>query len=101
MISAAGLSSAALISRFYRQDGKLPQGADALLTPIVNSTGDMRFDGITELFRAQVSQSAHLNFLGGEQFAGTLKQMGKPDNTGDPLALLSKCNREINHSSQF
>jgi serine/threonine protein kinase/Tfp pilus assembly protein PilF len=87
IISAAGVSVFGLRSRFFKQDDQLPPGIDALLTPIVNSTGDMRFAGITELFRSQVSQSAHLNFLSSDKLASQLKQMGKPDDIADASAL--------------
>jgi eukaryotic-like serine/threonine-protein kinase len=87
VISAAGMSSVPFIFRLYRQDGKLPEGVDALLTPIANSTGDARFEGITELLRAQLSQSAHVNLLGGDQLVSTLKQMGKAENTAEPSTL--------------
>ena len=86
-ISAVGVSVTPAISRFYKQDAKLREGADALLSPIANSTGDARFDGITELFRSQLSQSVHLNLLDSTKLAGALKQMGKAETTTDPSAV--------------
>jgi len=86
-LSAAGVALISTVSRFHSQNARLPEGADALLSPITNSTGDARFDGITELFRNQLSQSVHLNLIDSAKVAGELRQMGKPENTADPAAI--------------
>ena len=88
---AAGLSALELISRFYSREGRLPEGANAVLTPITNATGEDRFqsvaDALTELFRVQLSQSVHLNIVGAESLADALNQMGKTDRSQDPVAV--------------
>jgi eukaryotic-like serine/threonine-protein kinase len=86
-ISAPGLALIAHITRFHWQSSKLPEGAMALVSPIENLTGDKRFDGITELFRGQLSQSVHLNLLADGRLSEVLKQMGRPEGNTEPAAL--------------
>ncbi len=90
-LCVGAVSSAPLVFRFYNQERKLPPGTDALLMPIMNATNDPQFDSrmdsITELFRIQVSQSAHLNFLSSDRLAGELRQMGVTGKKSDDAAL--------------
>ena len=86
-VSAAGVALIPILSRFYLQDAKLPEGSEALLSPITNSTGDARFDGITELFRSQLSQSVHLSLIEDGKLGDILKQMGKAKDPPEPAAV--------------
>lgn len=87
-ISLAGVSLFPAARRLWtREDATLPQGAEALLSPIVNGTGDPRFDGISELFRNQLAQSAHLNLVDRDRLLVMLRQMGKPEESVDPLDI--------------
>lgn len=85
--SAAGVSLIAGVARFYLQTSKLPEGATALVSPIQNLTGDKRFDGITELFRDQLSQSVHFNLLDDARLQETMRQMGRPVGGMEPGPL--------------
>jgi eukaryotic-like serine/threonine-protein kinase len=78
-VSAAGVALVPVALRFYRQDVTLPEGADVLLGPIDNLTGDERFDALTELFRNQLAQSARVNVIDGRRVAEVLSQMGLQD----------------------
>lgn len=86
-VSGAALSVVPAVSRYYRQSAKLPDGAEALLSPITDSTGDRRFSGITELFRDQLSQSVHLSLVDHTRLVGELRQMGRAEDTNDPVEL--------------
>jgi serine/threonine protein kinase/tetratricopeptide (TPR) repeat protein len=83
-LCVAGVSQIPAVYRLIRQDAKLPEGAEALLSPIANLTGDARFDGITELFRNQLGQSVHLNLIDRDRLSATLEQMGLPENSTRP-----------------
>jgi eukaryotic-like serine/threonine-protein kinase len=86
-IAAAAVSQLPRAFRLLHQDAKLPEGAEALLSPIVNSTGEPRFDGITELFRSQLSQSVHLNLMDRDEVTSTLKQMGQSEQAANPAII--------------
>jgi tetratricopeptide (TPR) repeat protein len=86
-VAGAGAGTLALlpaVSRFFRQDASLTAGAAVVLSPLGNTTGDARFDGITELFRNQLSQSAHLNLIEQSGLAATLRQMGRSEDAAEP-----------------
>ena len=58
--------------------GSLPQGATVLLTDVKNQTGDEQLNGVTEVIRSQLGQSAHFNLMDETQVAEILKRMMKP-----------------------
>ena len=49
--------------RFYQSKGRLEPVTKLLLTPIQNHTGNLRFDGATEMFYAQLNQSPQIQLL--------------------------------------
>jgi len=68
--------------RFNRMksDQKVTPGSSILLTPVRNETGEKYFDGVTELMRNQLAQSAHFNLVEPNRIRGVLQQMTKnPD----------------------
>jgi hypothetical protein len=75
-ISIAAMSQGSRALRYFQLNGEIPEGAQALLSPIQNLTGDARFDGITELFRNQVAQSVHMNLIDAATLESVLTQMG-------------------------
>jgi eukaryotic-like serine/threonine-protein kinase len=75
-VSAAGVALIPVALRFYHQTVTLPEGAEVLLGPIDNLTGDERFDALTELFRNQLAQSAQVNVIDGRRVTEVLSQMG-------------------------
>jgi len=90
MASAISIGGAALISvtyRFNTQNTTLPEGAEALLGPITNSTDESNLDATTELMRNQLSQSVHLTFIDQANIDAVLKQMQKPEAAAEPAVL--------------
>jgi serine/threonine protein kinase/Tfp pilus assembly protein PilF len=85
--SAACVSLFPAISRIYQSNAGLPEGTEALLSPIVNSTGDAQLNSMTELLRGQLAQSVHLEFIDRARLADMLRQMGKSEQTADPAAI--------------
>jgi tetratricopeptide (TPR) repeat protein len=86
-VAAVGVALVPVGLRFTEQTPVLPEGAEALLIPIANSTGEPQLDGITELFRNQLAQSVRLNLLESRRLSSALVQMGKPEDSTDPEAL--------------
>jgi tetratricopeptide (TPR) repeat protein/tRNA A-37 threonylcarbamoyl transferase component Bud32 len=85
--AAGGLALIPAALRFYSQDVSVPEGAEVLLGSIDNSTGDSRFDGITELFRNQLAQSTHFGLVDEETLGAVLEQMGKAKDATETAAL--------------
>ena len=86
-VAVAGVALVPVGLRFTEQTPVLPEGAEALLIPIANSTGESQLDGITELFRNQLAQSVRLNLLERGRLSSALVQMGKAEDSTDPTAL--------------
>ena len=80
------LATVALLAtafRLYqlRADSKVAPGALVYLAPIRNETGDRSLDNVTELVRAGLTQSAHINLLDSGRVGDILQQMTKPPDT--------------------
>ena len=85
--AAGGLALIPLGMKFSRPTPVLPAGAQTLLIPLTNSTGNVELDGIGELFRNQLAQSVHTRLLERQTLASALTQMGKPPDSSDPATL--------------
>jgi tetratricopeptide (TPR) repeat protein len=85
--AAAGLAALPPLFRFASQDAVLPEGAPVLLGAITNSTGEPRFEGITELLRNQLAQSVRFNVIDPRDVRAALRGMGKPEDTIDAAAV--------------
>jgi serine/threonine protein kinase/tetratricopeptide (TPR) repeat protein len=83
LTAAAVMAAIPVYFRFSDQEAVLPEGAQVLISPITNSTGESRYDATTELLRNQLAQSVRLALIEGRALASTLTQMGKPD-SDDP-----------------
>jgi serine/threonine protein kinase/predicted negative regulator of RcsB-dependent stress response len=77
------VSLSAVLFRHYQVTGtaRLVGGATVLLTEIQNSTGDKRFDDMTELIRHQLSQSPYFNLLDAGRVRDVLTRMTKQPNS--------------------
>jgi serine/threonine protein kinase/tetratricopeptide (TPR) repeat protein len=66
--------------RFYqrKEDSQIALGAAVLLTEISNESHDSEMNGIGELFRNQLSQSAYMNLLEPSRIRETLERMSRP-----------------------
>ena len=73
----AGVASIPAFLRFSEGGDVLPEGAQVLIGPITNSTGEPDYDATTELLRDQLAQSVRLKLIEGRSLASTLTQMGK------------------------
>src|SRR5262249_55436746 len=85
--AAAGAAGVALYPvgfRFYQKYAHLPEGAVVMLTPVLNSTGETRFDGLTVALQASLGQSAHFNVWNSQRLADVLRSMrADPNSTPD------------------
>jgi len=64
-----------------RGSAEVSPGALVYLAPIRNDTGEPGLDGVGELIRASLSQSARINLLESGRVGDTLERMTKPPNT--------------------
>jgi serine/threonine protein kinase/tetratricopeptide (TPR) repeat protein len=86
---ASGLTVVALIAgglRLYetRERPEVASGALVYLAPVENRTGDKELDGLTELLRAGLSQSAQVNLFDEGHVVDIMQQMAKsPGSTID------------------
>jgi eukaryotic-like serine/threonine-protein kinase len=81
-VLAVALSLLAWILRSNRMKPEpyISPGSNILLTEIRNDTGEKYFDGVTELMRNQLAQSAHFNLADPNRVHNVLQQMIKnPD----------------------
>lgn len=89
--------------RLYPASGRLAvtPGAVVYLAPVKNQTGDRRFDDVTELISAGLSQSAQLNLLDRGTVGDILQQMTKSpetsidDATAREIALRARAARVV------
>jgi hypothetical protein len=75
----------ALWSRFTGGESpNVSPGATVFLTSIDNLTGDSQLDGVTELLRSPLGQSAHFNLMSPSRVCEVLKNMRKLQDTTKP-----------------
>jgi len=74
--AAAGVALLPAAFRYYGLETALPEGSELFLGTIDNLTPDERFDGLTELLRNQLSQSARVNVIDANRVANVFTQMG-------------------------
>jgi len=90
IILFAAVSLLVVSLRIYqsRGDSGVPAGAVVYLTDVKNETSEKYLDNLTELIRAELSQSAQINLLDQGHVGDTLQRMAKiPDTTIDqPMA---------------
>jgi eukaryotic-like serine/threonine-protein kinase len=77
--AAAGVALIPAAFRYYGLETELPEGSELFLGPINNLTTDDRFDGLTELLRNQLAQSARVNVIDASRVLEVLTQMGATD----------------------
>jgi serine/threonine protein kinase/predicted negative regulator of RcsB-dependent stress response len=69
----------------------IPIGATVLLTDIKNNVGDDRYDGIAELLRGQILQSAYFHVMSRQEIQDTLERMTRAKD----LSLSPSTAREV------
>ena len=82
LVAVLALSPFVRILRFNRMkpESSVSPGSNILLTAIRNDTGEKYFDGVTDLMRNQLSQSAHFNLSEPNRVRNVLQQMTRnPD----------------------
>ena len=65
----------------WRANSTVAPGTLVYLAPVKNETGEKQLDNITELVRAGLSQSAHINLLDAGRVGDVLQSMTKPADT--------------------
>jgi eukaryotic-like serine/threonine-protein kinase len=79
VVAVAAVSGVALLPLTFRLYGRgtaLVPGAEVLLGSIDNLTNDESLDAVTELFRNQLAQSAHVSVIEGGRIVDTVRRMG-------------------------
>jgi serine/threonine protein kinase/predicted Zn-dependent protease len=77
-IAAAGCCGTLVLPRLlHRGFGAVPAGARVMVADVLNTTGDQRLSSLTDLLRAQLLESSHLNPVEGSAIRGTLERMGR------------------------
>lgn len=72
---AAAMSLFAGGYRFLHQNAGLPNGALVVVSPLLNSTGESRFDGFTVALQGSLGQSSHLNVWSFDRLGAVLRSM--------------------------
>jgi len=88
LCASVSLFWAGLRFSLLRADTAVMPGDLVYLPPVKNETGEMAFDNLTELIRASLAQSAHINLLDQTRIGDTLQRMNKPPDTviDEPIA---------------
>jgi eukaryotic-like serine/threonine-protein kinase len=79
---AVSLWAWVLRSNRMKPEPYISPGSNILLTDIRNDTGEKYFDGVTELMRNQLAQSAHFNLAEPNRVNSVLQQMTKNPDSG-------------------
>ena len=85
MLAAVSLLVGGLRLWSMRGNASVSAGTLVYLAPVTNETGEKPLDTVTELVRAGLEQSAHINLLDSARTGDILQQMTKPPDTAiDP-----------------
>jgi serine/threonine protein kinase/tetratricopeptide (TPR) repeat protein len=92
------LSLSWLAYRSYttRTDATVAPGTLVYLAPVKNETGEKQLDNITELVRAGLEQSAHINLLDAGRVSDTLQRMTKAVDTPVTPAIAREIALRVN-----
>jgi eukaryotic-like serine/threonine-protein kinase len=78
LAAGAGTVAVSLLAgayRFIHWNANLPKGALVVVSPLLNTTGDSRFDGLTPALEGSLAQSAHLNVWRYDRMGAVLQSM--------------------------
>jgi serine/threonine protein kinase/tetratricopeptide (TPR) repeat protein len=81
MLAVVSLLAGGLRLWSSRGDASVAPGTLVFLAPVKNETGEKPLDNVTELVRAGLEQSAHINLLDSARTGDILQQMTKPPDT--------------------
>ncbi|MGH9415490.1 MAG: hypothetical protein ACRD01_02585 [Terriglobales bacterium] len=87
---------AVVLFRHYQVMATVPEGAQVLLTPVVNDSEDAQLSGVDTMLQQQLAQSAHFEVMSDAAIRNQLQRMGKPASYGsEALAQQPALAREV------